>query len=137
MATDQFSNLPKAFRFVGAGAVLLALAGGSLALLSMANAINHARRVEKTTAQDKIDSARRKSILLGNVSLYAIITASVLAAITICTFSFDAPSVSAGSSYLVQSQAPPGGEQVTSAEINYYQRPSGADMPSQVCVVKK
>jgi hypothetical protein len=139
MATDQFSNLPKAVKLVGAGATFTALVGGSLALLSMANAINHARRAEKTTDQDKINSARRWSIRLGNGSLFVIIAASVLAAITICTFPFDTPSVNAGSSCLVQLQVPSGGEQVTSAEIDCYPRPSGADadMPSQVCVLKK
>lgn len=138
MATDRFGNLWLAFRLAGLVTTVLSLAGGSLALLSLANSINHARRVEKGAAQASIDSARIWSMRLSNVSLYTIAGASVTAAVTIGAFALnvskDAPSkdylIDVGSSN-VQGPALPKTGQVTC----YVQpRDAAKTLPARVCV---
>lgn len=138
MATDRFADLGLAFRIAGIATAILSLVGGSLALIGLANSINHARRVEKEDPQKKIDSARIWSMRLSNMSLYAIAAASLAASVTIGAFALEGASIAHGKDYLIDfvSTGRLSPELPKTGEVTCYVQPKGAseNLPSRVCV---
>ena len=138
MATDRFADIGLVFRIVCVMTTILSLVGGSLALLSLANSINHARRVEKGAPQPRIDSARLWSMRLGNASLYSIAAASLAAAITIAAFALGVSKDGPSKDYLVDF-AP---RNITSpvlpktGQVTCYLQPKGTSktLPTRICI---
>lgn len=140
MATGEFSRLNELIKIAGAVAIITAMVGGTLALVSVGYGINYARRVEAKKAANAIESARYWSVVWSNLSYVAIAIASILASVLIFGFIFYAQqSTISGRSYLVELPTQPGDQQITSGDVACYPRPAGADqkMPKQVCILKK
>ena len=138
MATDRFGDLGLPLRVAALVTTLLSLIGGSLALLGLANSINHARRVEKGTTQTKIDSARIWSMRLSNVSLYTIAAASLMAGVTIGAFALNVSKEAPSKDYLIDvgpSNVQPPASPKT-GQVTCYVQPKGAakTLPGRVCV---